>query len=90
MDHMEEYADESGYSSPEDGVFANEVREALTAVIRTLNEDTRETFCLYYMDGLKVDQIAAYQGIKAGTVKSRLHTARGKLREELAMYKDMV
>ena len=38
---------------------------------------------LYYWEELSVDELATVTGVAAGTVKSRLHTARTRLRELL-------
>lgn len=55
------------------------VHEAL----KGLGELSYNVIHLHYLDGLSVNEIAAICRVPAGTVKSRLHTARGKLRELL-------
>lgn len=39
---------------------------------------------LYYWEDASIDELAAITGVAAGTVKSRLHRARGLLRDALA------
>ncbi len=56
------------------------VRDALAR----LDEPFRTAAVLYYFNNLSVDEIAASTGSQPGTVKSRLHTARQRLREALA------
>ncbi len=54
-------------------------REALAQ----LSREHRETFLLYHVQGLSVPEVAAVLELPAGTVKSRLFTARRHLRELL-------
>jgi bifunctional DNase/RNase len=49
-----------------------------------LPAEQQETVQLHYVDGLRVWEIAALVGVPAGTVKARLHRARGRLRRALA------
>ena len=56
------------------------IREALAH----LDEPFRTAAVLYYFNNLSVDEIATSTGSQPGTVKSRLHTARQRLRETLA------
>lgn len=89
-EYMSGLPDESEYSFPEDRVYASEIRKDITSALRTLSRDVRETFCLYYLEDMSVREIAEYQGTKEGTVKSRLFTARSRLREELEKYRDQL
>jgi RNA polymerase sigma-70 factor (ECF subfamily) len=43
----------------------------------------RETVVLYYLEEKTLSQVAGICGVPEGTVKSRLHRARGQLREIL-------
>jgi RNA polymerase sigma-70 factor (ECF subfamily) len=52
----------------------------LTAAIRRLPPDQRVAVSLHYGEDLAIDEIAAVLGVPAGTVKSRLHAARGSLK----------
>ena len=49
-----------------------------------LSEELRETFLLHYEQDLGVREIALVLDVPAGTVKSRLFTARNRLRELLS------
>lgn len=49
-----------------------------------LSDDLRETFLLHYENELDVKEIAIVLEVPAGTVKSRLFTARNRLRELLS------
>lgn len=55
---------------------ARAIRESLAE----LDEDTRILLMLHYYDDLDLGQIATILKVPTGTVKSRLHTAKNKLR----------
>lgn len=52
----------------------------LAAAIRALAPSQRAVIGLYYQDGLGVAEIGRVLGLPAGTVKSRLHSARDALK----------
>jgi RNA polymerase sigma-70 factor (ECF subfamily) len=58
-------------------------RHALATALRTLSADHREMVALRFYADLTVEQIAERTGVRAGTVKSRLHYALGHLRDAL-------
>jgi len=61
---------------------AGDPREELTLVLAALPEGQREVLLLRFVDDLELAEIAAALSIPLGTVKSRLHQALGKLRED--------
>jgi len=56
---------------------------ALRAALADLAPELREVVALRFFADLPLEQIAASQDVPLGTVKSRLHTAMGRLRESL-------
>ncbi len=56
---------------------------ALERALGRLSEDHRVVVLLHDTEGYKITEIEALTGIPAGTVKSRLHRARARLREIL-------
>ncbi len=50
--------------------------------VGSLPEPHREAVLLRYQEGLDLDSIAEHLGVPVGTVKSRLHNALRRLREE--------
>jgi RNA polymerase sigma-70 factor (ECF subfamily) len=57
------------------------VQEALLEI----EDETRELLVLFYYEGMKLDEMSEILKIPEGTVKSRLHSARSKLKEKLMM-----
>ena len=73
---LEEYAesiadDNSGYSE-------------LYSAIMKLKPQQRIAIVLHYIEGYSVEETGKILRVPAGTVKSRLHSARKELREELS------
>lgn len=61
----------------------SQLRDAMQSAIDTLPDDARRTFLLREVDGLSYAEIARALGIPKGTVMSRLHYARRRLRTAL-------
>lgn len=59
-------------------------RARVRAALAALDEPFRSTAVLYYFNDLSVDEIAGALRCQPGTVKSRLHEARQRLRPALA------
>ncbi|TET35611.1 MAG: sigma-70 family RNA polymerase sigma factor [Planctomycetota bacterium] len=70
--------------SPGEAAELSEMEEALARAIEELSENHRGVFLLHAAEGLAYKDIAEALGISIGTVMSRLHYARKKLREMLA------
>jgi RNA polymerase sigma-70 factor (ECF subfamily) len=65
-----------------DGGRADQVNVAeLHGLLSRLPEIERQALHLFYLDEMKISEIAAVLEIPPGTVKSRLNRARGQLRE---------
>jgi len=62
---------------------AEELRARLWSAVEALPEELREVFLLYTFQGLKYREIAEVMAIPLGTVMSRLHSARRKIRQHL-------
>jgi len=61
-----------------------EVSVALWQAIGTLPAAHRAAVGLFYLHGFSIEEIAGLLDVPVGTVGSRLHTARRRLREALA------
>ena len=69
--------------SPEASVLASATRTSLLDAVNRLREDERLVVaCRYFLD-LSEEETAQTLGIRRGTVKSRLHRALARLRDDL-------
>ena len=66
-----------------DRLDAQRLAPLLTSALLELSEDDRETFLLVALGELTYEQTALAIGIPIGTVRSRIHRARGLLRERI-------
>ena len=71
-------------SGPAGDLERAELREAVRRAIEALPDDARQTLLLREVDGLGYSEIAKSLGIPKGTVMSRLHHARRRVRTLLA------
>ena len=70
--------------SPEERQEARELHDRIWTALGELSPEQQDAVQLHYVEGLRVLEIAALVGVPAGTVKARLHRARGRLRRLLA------
>ena len=68
---------------PEEQMERNERLRWVQTAIAQLPESQRQTLVLRYYSGLSEAETAVVLGIPVGTVKSRLYTARTRLRDHL-------
>lgn len=76
-----EVQDDSAPAS--DSCFAAETAELVHDLLEKLPLPYREVMTLYFLEGFSLKEIADIVEIPEGTVKSRLHYAKNKLREAL-------
>ncbi|MCA9121774.1 MAG: sigma-70 family RNA polymerase sigma factor [Planctomycetaceae bacterium] len=69
--------------NPEDDSIRREFWEELDAALISLPIDQKTAFILAEIEGLPYADIAVIEGTSLGTVKSRLHRAKQKLRQLL-------
>ena len=75
---------QSREASPEDVAIDAELEGWLHARIDALPEKLRQPLALAALEELKLVEIAKILGLPEGTVRRRIHTARQKLKQELA------
>jgi RNA polymerase sigma-70 factor, ECF subfamily len=73
-----------GRTGPEEAVVDDTMDAALVAALTGLPRNFRDTVVLVDVDGLSYREAARVLGVPVGTVMSRLHRARGRLRTQLA------
>lgn len=71
-------------SGPEEQVERGDALRRIRTAIARLPEPHRLTLILHYYSGLSEAETAEALGIPTGTVKSRLHAARARLRDQLS------
>ena len=72
-----------GGVSPDETAVHVEERERITKALATLSEDHRTIIMLSDLEGLSYREIAEVLAIPMGTVMSRLHNARKRMRDAL-------
>jgi RNA polymerase sigma-70 factor, ECF subfamily len=70
-----------------DPMISMEIAEVVQAAISTLAPLQREAIVLFEFEELSLEEIAAIVGSDVGTIKSRLHRARERLRGTLSPYR---
>ncbi|MBI5950094.1 MAG: RNA polymerase sigma factor [Chloroflexi bacterium] len=76
-------ADSQRQSTPEDAIIQSEKEKAIWKALNGLDEKHRTVMVLRYFQELTVAEIAEILSISEGTIHSRLHTARDRLRNAL-------
>lgn len=66
------------------GEIDNDSLDALQAALDTLSDEHRTVVLLHDAEGYKLEEIQSITGTPVGTIKSRLHRARARLREILS------
>jgi RNA polymerase sigma-70 factor (ECF subfamily) len=74
--------------TPEDLAGNRQLADALNEAIAALPEYHRAVILLREVDGLSYDEIAQALGCSVGTVMSRLHYARTRLKEALKTFRE--
>ncbi len=75
-------------ADPQDLLINRELGDALQRAIAALPEHHRAVILLREVDGMAYDDIAATLGCSVGTVMSRLHYARAKLKNALGRQRE--
>ena len=71
-------------SRSDDPILSDERRSSLMRAMELLPEEFRTVLVLRIVEEMPVEEVAESLGISTGTVKSRLHRAKEKMRELLA------
>jgi len=69
--------------TPIDGVLRMEQADEVRTGLRQLRRLDRETLLAFYFEGQSLKEMSARFDSPVGTIKRRLHTARGRLKEAL-------
>src|SRR5215471_7515620 len=85
-DEVQQDAPPAAGSLP-DAMISAEVSEVVQAALAELPVLQREAIVLFEFEELSLEETAAIVGADVGTVKSRLHRARERLRRSLSAYR---
>ncbi len=72
-------------ASPDGRLENSELASALRQALDLLAPELRSLVVLHLMEGHTLEQLTAVFNVPLGTLKSRLHTARGRLKKMLAL-----
>ncbi len=86
--YVAEPPERTGPDLPEDIVARDEFLTALDRELLALPLEQRTAFVLAELEHLPYEQIAQIEGVRVGTVKSRISRARDKLMEALQRFGD--
>ncbi len=75
--------DSQRQSTPEDTLIQNEKEKAIWKALNEMDEKHRTVMILRYFQDLPISEIAEILSTNEGTIHSRLHTARDRLRNAL-------
>jgi len=79
----ESMASLAGHQQPDSDAERFETLQKLGAALASLSDDHRRVILLHDSEGYKLEEIHELTGDPVGTLKSRLHRARARLRELL-------
>ncbi|HEC23143.1 MAG TPA: RNA polymerase sigma factor [Chloroflexi bacterium] len=83
LDGVIDYLTSAPSAAPEPSAEQAELLQKIQEAIDALPFEQRAVIVLHYLNGLSVKEIAEVLECPVGTVKSRLHHARRKLRKQL-------
>lgn len=67
----------------EEQILIRDEMETVRKLVDDLPDKMRIVILMYYMENMSVDEIAEVLKIPSGTVKSRMHQAKNRLKERL-------
>lgn len=70
-------------ANPERDAMGSQLREQLSAAIAALSEDHRTVILFHDVEGYTLEELSTVMSLPIGTLKSRVHRARARLRELL-------
>lgn len=79
LDETESLPSDNVRATPDHSLLQNELESALAEAMRSLDPDDRALLYLHEAEAASIRELSQGFGIPEGTVKSRLHRARGKL-----------
>jgi RNA polymerase sigma-70 factor (ECF subfamily) len=88
--YMADPPERTGQDTPEDALAREEFCAALDRELLALPLEQRTAFVLAEFEHLPYEQIAQIEGVRIGTVKSRINRAKNRLMEALKCFGDVL
>jgi len=85
---MSELPEKADLRDPSDSVAQKEFSDKLDRELQALPSKHRRAFILAEFEKLPYEQIAQIEGVKTGTIKSRISRAKERLRSALSSFHD--
>lgn len=83
-ENLEQLAEDA--ETVEEAMIRRDERETVRKLVDALPDKMRIVVLMHYMEHMAIDEIAKALGIPSGTVKSRLHQAKARLKERMVEY----
>ncbi len=83
-ENLEQIAEDA--QTVEEAMIKRDERELVRKLVDELPDKMRVVVLMHYMENMSMEEIAKALGIPAGTVKSRLHQAKARLKERMVGY----
>ena len=83
-ENLEQLAEDA--ETVEEAMIRRDERAAIQREVSKLPDKMRVVVLMHYMQQMSLDEISKVLGIPVGTVKSRLHQARARLKEGMVDY----
>lgn len=80
-DNQEQFAE--AVETVEEQILKRDEMDNVRKLVDSLPDKMRIVILMYYMESMSVDEIASALKIPSGTVKSRIHQAKARLKERL-------
>lgn len=75
-----------GAATVEETVVKKDEIEMVRSLVNKLPDKMRIVILMYYMENMSIEEIATALHIPSGTVKSRMHQAKSRLKEGMIQY----
>lgn len=75
-----------GAATVEETVVKQDEIEMVRSLVNKLPDKMRIVILMYYMENMSIEEIATALHIPSGTVKSRMHQAKSRLKEGMIQY----
>ncbi|MCE2412991.1 sigma-70 family RNA polymerase sigma factor [Candidatus Poribacteria bacterium] len=89
-DELEELAYAQYHAEQQEEVVSERHREVVKRLLQKLPESERTVVTLHYLGDMTCEDISKFLGVSPNTVKSRLHRARKRLKEQEHMVREVL